>query len=195
MSTPRRCSPPERRLAMRAGAALELTTERLRLRQWRNADELPMMDINRDPEVARYLNRATDAAASRVFLAEAQAHWDRHRCGIYALERRDQPRSGVLLGFVGLAFPGYLPSLAHRLELGWRLRRDAWGQGYATEAAIAVRDHAVEVLGVRDLISIIHPENERSRRVAEKLGMTVEAEVLNPRLERAVEVWSLGAEG
>lgn len=177
---------------MRAAAAPELTTERLRLRQWRNADELPMMEINLDPEVARYVNRSADAAASRVFLAEAQAHWDRHRCGLYALEGRDQARQGVLLGFVGLAFPGFLPSLAHRLELGWRLRRDAWGQGYATEAATAVRDHAIAVVGAPDLISIIHPENERSRRVAEKLGMTVEAEVIYPRLQREVEVWSLG---
>ena len=176
---------------MRAPAAPELITSRLRLRRWRASDELPMMQINADPEVARYLNRAVDAAASRAFLVEAEAHWDRHRCGIYAVETLGGPRRGVLLGFVGLAYPGFLPAFAHRLELGWRLRRDDWGHGYATEAATAVRDHAVEVLGVRDLVSIIHPENERSRRVAAKLGMAVETEILNPRLGRLVEVWSL----
>ncbi len=178
-------------VAPRTGAAPELATPRLRLRQWRRADELPMMEINRDPEVTRYLNRPVDAAAASGFLPEVQAHWDRHRCGIYALQTRDGPRRDVLLGFVGLAFPGFMPALAHRLELGWRLRRDAWGQGYATEAAAAVRDHAVAVLGARDLLSIIHPENERSRRVAAKLGMTVETEVFNPRLDRWVEVWAL----
>ncbi len=178
---------------MRRPAALELTTARLRLRQWRDSDEVGMTEINLDPEVARYLNRPTNAASARAFLAEAQAHWDRHRCGIYAIEPLQEPRERRLLGFVGLAFPGYLPSLAHRLELGWRLRRDAWGQGYATEAATVVRDHAVAVLGARDLLSIIHPENERSRRVADKLGMTVEAEVFNPRLDRSVEVWALPA--
>ncbi len=176
---------------MRPPAPLELVTARLLLRQWRPSDELAMMEINRDPEVARYLNSAVDAAASRAFLAQAQAHWDRHRCGIYAVQPRDERPGAGLLGFVGVAFPAYLPSLAHRLELGWRLRRDAWGHGYATEAAIAVRDHAVGELGAGDLVSIIHPDNERSRRVAEKLGMTVEAEVLNPRLGRLVEAWSL----
>lgn len=175
---------------MRVRAAAELTTDRLRLRQWRASDELAMMAINTDPEVARYLNRPVDAAASRAFLAEAEAHWDRHGFGVYALERRE-PRDGVLLGFVGLGFPGYLPELAHRPELGWRLGRDAWGQGYATEAAAVVRDHAYVDLGVRDLVSIIHPENERSRRVAAKLGMTVESAVFNPRLQRTVEAWSL----
>jgi len=99
---------------VRVQAAPELTTARLRLRQWRNSDELAMMEINVDPEVARHLNRPVDPAASRVFLAEAQAHWDRHGCGLYAVERRE-PRDGVLLGFVGLGFPGYLPELAHRL--------------------------------------------------------------------------------
>ncbi len=176
---------------MRAPAAPELTTRRLRLRRWRRADELPMMEINLDPEVARYLNRPVDVAAAGVFLAEVEAHWDRHRCGVYAVEPREGPRRGVLLGFVGLGFPGFLPAFAHRLELGWRLRRDAWGQGYATEAATAVRDHAVGALGMRDLVSIIHPENERSRRVAGKLGMTVETEVFNPGVDRSVEVWAL----
>ena len=178
-------------MATRPPAASELTTPRLRLRRWRASDELPMAEINADPEVTRYLNRPVDPAASRMFLVDAEAHWDRHRCGIYAVETLGGPRRGVLLGFVGLAFPGYLPAFAHRLELGWRLRREDWGRGYATEAASAVRDHAVEALGVHDLVSIIHPENERSRRVAAKLGMTVETEVLNPRIDRLVEVWSL----
>jgi RimJ/RimL family protein N-acetyltransferase len=177
---------------MRVRAVRELQTERLRLRQWRPADELPMMEINRDPEVARYLNRTMDAAAARAFLVEADAHWDRHGFGIYALERREP--DGVLLGFVGLAFPGYLPAVAHRPELGWRLRRSAWGSGYATEAAVAVRDHAVDDLGLRDdLVSIIHPDNDRSRRVATKLGMAVEHLEFNPRLQRDVEVWSFSA--
>jgi RimJ/RimL family protein N-acetyltransferase len=176
---------------MRAPAALELTTPRLRLRQWRDTDEVAMAQINLDPEVARYLNRPVGGTSARAFLAEAQAHWDRHRCGIYAVEPLEAERERRLLGFVGLAFPAYLPSLAHRLELGWRLRRDAWGHGYATEAAATVRDHAIAVLGADDLVSIIHPENERSRRVAAKLGMAVEAEVANPRLGRIVEVWSL----
>ena len=70
-----------------------------------------------------------------------------------------------------------MPELAHRPEFGWRLARGAWGRGLATEAAGAARDDAFERLGLPELISIIHPENERSRRVATKLGMTIEGEV------------------
>lgn len=153
-----------------------------------------MMEINSDPEVTRYLNRPSDAAAAGAFLSVAEAHWDRHGLGIYALEGRCPPFAGRLLGFTGLGFPAFLPAVAHRLELGWRLSRGAWGCGLATEAASVVRDHAFGQLGRTDLISIIHPENGRSRRVAEKLGMAVETLVPNPVLGRAVEVWSRGSE-
>jgi RimJ/RimL family protein N-acetyltransferase len=56
-------------------------------------------------------------------------------------------------------------------EIGWRLRRAAWGKGYATEGAVAVRDQAFETLGITSLVSLIQPGNAASARVAEKLGM------------------------
>ena len=174
-------------------AAEQIETERLLLRRWVPADEAAMMEINREPEVVRYLNRAVDVAAVGAFLAAAQAHWDRHGFGLYAVQRRSAPFGRALLGFTGIAFPGFLPQLAHRPELGWRLRSDAWGLGYATEAARAVRSEALERVGLEDLISIIHPDNRRSERVAEKLGMAVEMSVYNPVLRRDVNVWSLAA--
>jgi RimJ/RimL family protein N-acetyltransferase len=74
---------------------------------------------------------------------------------------------------------------------GWRLARSAWGCGYATEAAIAARDDALGRLGLAELISIIHPENERSQRLASKLGMAREREIYNPVLSRMTDVWRL----
>jgi len=84
-----------------------------------------------------------------------------------------------------VAYPTFLPELAHRPELGWRLARRAWGRGLATEGATAARDWALGELGMPDLISIIHPENAASRRVAEKLGMKLEARLA------LLEVWAL----
>jgi RimJ/RimL family protein N-acetyltransferase len=84
-----------------------------------------------------------------------------------------------------VAYPTYLPELAFRPELGWRLARAAWGRGLATEGAIAARDWALGELGMPELISIIHPDNAASKRVAAKVGMTLEA-----RLE-LLEVWAL----
>ena len=76
-------------------------------------------------------------------------------------------------------------------ELGWRLARSAWGRGLATEAAAAARDDAFERLGLPELISIIHPENERSKRVAVKLGMRMRGEITNPVFGIDVGVWEL----
>jgi RimJ/RimL family protein N-acetyltransferase len=97
------------------------------------------------------------------------------------------------IGFAGVAYPTFLPELAGRPELGWRLARRAWGRGLATEAATAARDHAFATLGLPALISIIHPQNARSRRVATKLGMTLAEHVHVPALHRDADVWRLGA--
>jgi RimJ/RimL family protein N-acetyltransferase len=174
----------------------ELRTERLLLRRWRVEDDAPMTAINRDPEVTRYLNRPATEVALAAFHPMLVAHWERHGFGPFALESREGragTESGALLGFAGVAYPAYLPALAARPEIGWRLARSAWGRGLATEAALAARDHAFAVLGLPELIAIVHPENERSQAVARKLGMEVERQVENPVLRRPVDVWALAA--
>lgn len=164
----------------------ELLTARLRLRRWRTEDEAPMAAINRDPEVTRYLNRAVDEAAVAGFYERAQEHWVTHGFGWWAVE----PLGGGLIGFAGVAYPAFLEPVAHRPELGWRLARSAWGSGLATEAAAAARDDALGRLGLDRLISIIHPGNVRSQRVAGKLGMKLETHVRHPVLGIDVEIWA-----
>ena len=75
------------------------------------------------------------------------------------------------------------------VELGWALRRDVWGAGYATEAAAAARDWALSEIRPRRLISLIHPENERSMRVATKLGEHFEESITTHRGFEA-QLWS-----
>jgi RimJ/RimL family protein N-acetyltransferase len=173
----------------------ELQTARLRLRRWRPSDDDAMQAINRDPDVARYLNRPTTGPAIRDFFELVADHWRVHGFGLYAVETRIPGEPETFIGFVGIAYPTFLPSLAHRPELGWRLARWAWGQGLATEAAIAARDHGFGQLGLHELISIIHPQNERSQRVAIKVGMTIQSQVFNPVLKLMVDVWQVNAGG
>lgn len=172
-----------------------LTTPRLLLRRWRAEDAGPMAAINADPEVARYLNLPVDPAAPDVFFARIQAQWAEHGFGFYAVQSREAASAGRLLGFVGVAYPTWLPALAQRPELGWRLARDVWGRGLATEAACAARDDAFGRLALPELISIIHPDNRRSQRLAERLGMTLAEAVHNPILDRSVGVWTLRPPG
>jgi RimJ/RimL family protein N-acetyltransferase len=173
--------------------ASELLTPRLRLRPWREQDAEPMAAINRDPEVTRYLNRATDEAAVAGFIEATVAHWAKHGFGHFAVTSREPATAGRLLGFVGVAYPGFLPAVADRPELGWRLAHSAWGRGLATEGALAARDDAFSRLGLGELIAIVHPDNQASRRVAEKVGMRIERMLANPLLGIEVELWQIDA--
>jgi RimJ/RimL family protein N-acetyltransferase len=174
-------------------AASQLRTPRLLLRQWRPGDDVVMGQINSDPEVTRYLNRPVGPTATSAFLQGAIAHWDTYGFGFWAVQSLAPEDAGALLGFIGIAHPTFLPELASRVEIGWRLARRAWGRGLATEGAVAARDYALRVVGLDELISIIHPENERSRRVATKLGMTMEQRVRHAGLDRDVDVWAVAA--
>lgn len=170
----------------------QLVTERLLLRRWRPADAGPMADVNRDPEVTRYLNRPVDEAVVAGFYEVVVGHWASRGYGPWAVEDR---RSGTFVGFVGLAdLPPFLAAAGTGPELGWRLARSAWGEGLATEASAAARDWAFDRLGLPVLVSVIHPDNARSARVATKLGMRRARSVDNPVLGRAVDVWELAAD-
>jgi RimJ/RimL family protein N-acetyltransferase len=172
-------------------ASPQLRTRRLLLRGWRDEDEAAMAAINSDPEVMRMLNRRVDAQAVAAFLPRAHAHWREHGFGWFAVEGREGEVRGELIGFVGVAYPTFLPELAARPELGWRLAPRAWGRGLATEAARAAAEDAFSRIGLSELISIIHPRNARSQRVASKLGMTIERLIENPLHGEHVNVWTL----
>ncbi|MBV9808685.1 MAG: GNAT family N-acetyltransferase [Solirubrobacterales bacterium] len=170
----------------------ELRTSRLLLRRWRVQDQLEMARINRDPEVGRYLNRPVDEEAVAAFFGQIVEHWERHGFGPWALESWEPGHAGRFLGFAGLAHvPPFLAAAGPAPELGWRLDPSAWRRGLATEAARAARDDAFLRLGLPEVVSIIHPENERSRRVAAKLGMHEDRRIENPVIGIEVEVWRL----
>jgi len=99
-------------------AGAEIVTQRLRLRDWRAADEGPMAAINRDPEVTRFLNRPVDEQAVTAFFGAMVEHWDVHGFGLFAVESCEADRSGAFLGFVGVGFPTFLPEVSMRPELG-----------------------------------------------------------------------------
>lgn len=142
----------------------QLETPRLVLRGWRASDIDPYAAMCADPEVMRYVGVPIDRQQSWREMATHAGHWAFRGYGNWAVVRRDD---GAVLGRAGLWNPEGWPGL----EVGWQLARHAWGNGYATEAGRAAMDWAWEVLGATQLISLIHTENARSMRVAERLGM------------------------
>jgi RimJ/RimL family protein N-acetyltransferase len=162
-----------------------IETERLLLRAWKPSDEAPFAALNADPEVTRYLRGPMRRDESDELLAQIRGHWQEHGFGLYAVEVKD---GGAFAGFVGLAVPSFLPEVLPAVEVGWRLAREHWGRGYATEGAQASLAHGFGELGLRQIISIIDPRNVASIRVAERLGMARGRDRIHPvaRLRLAV---------
>jgi RimJ/RimL family protein N-acetyltransferase len=143
-----------------------LETSRLILRGWQRRDLEPHAEMSADPQVMRYIGdgRVHDRGQSWREVALHIGHWVLRGYGQWALERKED---GASLGRAGLWNPPGWPGL----EVGWKLAREAWGQGYATEAGEAAIEWAWATLDADRLISLIQPGNERSVRVAERLGM------------------------
>lgn len=145
-----------------------LTTERLLLRDWTDDDAEPFARLNADPRVMEFFPRALDRDRSDAFLKSNRDELHRRGYGKYAVEEK---ASGRFLGYVGLAEPNFVAKFTPAIEIGWRLSRESWGQGYATEAAAAVRDYAFSDIGLAEIVSFTTEWNQPSRRVMEKIGM------------------------
>ena len=152
----------------------QLTTERLLLRHFDLQDAEPIYQVFGDVEVMRFSDGLKTKAWVQNWLHLCLERYQNWGFGPYAaVEQGNQ----AVIGYCGLfAFPN-IDGQAET-EIGYRLARSAWGQGYATEAGRAVRDYAFDTLGVKRLIAMIDPSNLASIRVAEKIGMKYEKDIM-----------------
>jgi ribosomal-protein-alanine N-acetyltransferase len=146
----------------------ELQTERLALRRWRPDDRTPFAALNTDPEVMHHFPQPLTRRESDVLADRLDAFIEREGWGLWAMEVR---ATGRFIGFTGLARPGFEAPFLPAVEIGWRLAREAWGHGFATEAARAAAAFAFEELQLEEIVSFTVPANERSRAVMRRLGM------------------------
>jgi RimJ/RimL family protein N-acetyltransferase len=146
-----------------------LITERLILRRWRDSDREPFARINADPRVMEFMPAILTREESDRLAERIEHHFVEHGFGLYAAELRDE---GSFIGFIGLAIPTFEAAFTPCVEIGWRLSAAHWGKGLATEGARAAVREAFDILKISELVSFTVPENFRSRRVMEKIGMT-----------------------
>jgi RimJ/RimL family protein N-acetyltransferase len=151
------------------GRAPEIRTERLLLRRWRAADKPVFAEMNRDPRVMEFFASALTAEESDAMVNRIEAAFDGNGFGLWAVEAVGP---GTFLGFVGLSVPQFDAPFMPAVEVGWRLAADAWGHGYATEAASASLAFGFETAGLDEIVSFATVGNTRSRRVMERIGMT-----------------------
>jgi RimJ/RimL family protein N-acetyltransferase len=150
------------------GGGPTLSTARLHLRAWREADLGPFAALNADPRVMAFFPKVLDCTESDALAARISAHFTNHGFGLWAVE---VPGRADFIGFAGLAVPSFDAHFTPCVEIGWRLAREHWGNGYATEAARAALAFGFCDLALGEIVSFTAPANWPSRRVMERLGM------------------------
>jgi RimJ/RimL family protein N-acetyltransferase len=175
-----------------------IETERLLLRLPIEDDVPAIAEQIADPDVMRYIGdgRTGTLADAVDQIASMARAWDLDGFGRFVVVRRGDGaaigRIGLLAWDTSLWRPGIRSEIGAdaEIELGWTLARAAWGAGYATEAALAVRDWARGDLGLSRLVSLIHADNSRSLAVARKLGERHERDIVTWR-GVPVQLWTL----
>ncbi|MFF9853918.1 GNAT family N-acetyltransferase [Streptomyces litmocidini] len=168
----------------------EILTPRLLLRRWTDDDLVPMAEINADPEVMRWIGDGSvlDLEQTAEAIERYEEEWDEEGFGFFAVELLG---SGELIGFVGLSVPEFLPEVLPDVEIGWRLGRQFWGQGYASEAAHAVLEFALQDRGLDRVVAIAHIGDRASANVIGKLGMVPERETSHPVLGVPLRIYAI----
>lgn len=154
-----------------------IETERLYLRGWTRDDLVPFIKMNNDPKVMEFFVRRLTKTESSEFFTRIRDELDTSGFGLFAVEEQ---KTGRFIGFVGLHRFDFGNDFATGVEIAWRLVADAWGKGYATEAASACLIYAHKYLGIKEIYAFTSILNERSERVMKKLGMHLVREFDHP---------------
>jgi RimJ/RimL family protein N-acetyltransferase len=149
---------------------VEINTERLVLRDWRESDLAPWAAMNADPEVREHLGPLLTAEHAEASVRSFQDDLNHNGFGFWAVEVRV---SGEFIGFAGLdPVDDGMPFTG--VEAGWRLARSAWGHGYATEAALAALAYGFATVGLPEIVAVTSATNLRSQAVMRRIGMTTD---------------------
>lgn len=157
-----------------------IKTPRLLLRDWTEEDILPFARMNSNKEVMEFFLNPLTEEETRAFYHRIQKEFQEFSYGLYAVESKE---THTFLGFVGFHNIAFKADFAPGVEIGWRLCKEAWGKGYATEAASACLEYAKQHLKLKKVYSFTSVPNKRSERVMQKIGMKLEKEFDHPLIE------------
>ena len=168
-----------------------IETERLGMRPFCDNDLDAYAAICADEKVMEWICGVETREQAAAFIARQQVHYQKHNFGLWALIDK---AGDSLIGFCGL--------IKHRMsddsdeeviELGYRLASESWGQGFATEAALAVKAYAFNTLRLDRVVSFVQPRNAGSCRVAEKCGGVIERTFVRSGLPHRLYVYTTSA--
>ena len=160
---------------------LELESARLRLRQWRDEDLPEFAAMCADPQVMRYFPAPLSRLESAALIGRVRGHFAEYGYGLWALERKD---TGAFVGLTGLLNVGFDTAFTPAVEIGWRLAREHWGLGYASEAAWTALRCGFDRLALEQVVSFTSQLNLPSQKVMQAIGMQrdLQGDFEHPRL-------------
>lgn len=145
-----------------------LESERLLLREWQEHDLQPFVEMGCDPDVMRFFPKQLSPEECKQFIDKSNSILLEKQFGLWAVEVKD---TAEFIGFIGLAEPTFKAKFTPCTEIGWRLKKTAWGKGYASEGALCVLRYAFMGLELREVVSFTSQLNKPSIKVMERIGM------------------------
>lgn len=159
-------------------------SERLGFRNWTKNDITEFAKINSDPEVMEHFPKLLNEKETSEFIDRLIDHYDRNGYNYFATEVIN---SREFIGFIGLAYQEYPSDFTPAVDIGWRLKKNAWGKGYATEGAKRCLEFAFEELNLDTIIATCTEQNSKSENVMEKIGMIKIGTFNHPKLKEYPE--------
>lgn len=155
------------------------TSKRLIFRSWNDSDRVEFREMNADPEVLEFLHPPLTPEQSDGFVDIIEDELHRKGWGLWAVEAID---GGNFVGFIGFHEALFKASFTPCVEIGWRLKKEAWGRGYATEGALRCLKLGFDDLGFNEVFSFTTESNIRSVKVMEKIGMKYSGKFDHPKV-------------
>lgn len=164
-----------------------LTTERLGLRRWAPPDTAPFAEMNADKEVMRFFPAPLSLNETKNFIERIEKHFDKHGFGLYAV---DVLSNKEFIGMIGFQNFDFKTNFSPGTEIGWRLRRESWGKGYATEGAKECLRYGFEDLKFNKIFSFTATINLPSIAVMKRIGLTYVKDFGHPKLDPRHELFT-----
>ncbi len=156
-----------------------LSTLRLNLRKWIDSDTQPFIEMNKDAEVMKYFPSTLTEAETLKMIERINLGFEKNGFGLFAVENK---LTKEFIGFTGFAIPTFEAFFTPCVEIGWRLKKEFWGQGFATEAAAACLQYGFADLGFDKIVSFTSVLNTNSEKVMKRIGMKYVADFDHPKL-------------
>ena len=156
-------------------------SDRLGFRTWEETDLVSMAALNADPEVMEFFPSTQSLEDTKVFFQRVHTHFEKYGYCWFAV---DILATQEFIGFIGIAWNTMEATFTPCAEIGWRLKKSAWGKGYATEGAKRCLRYGFEELQLSEIYSFTATLNERSERVMQKIGMTKVGLFEHPKIEK-----------